>query len=146
MPDIDAKASAEVTIIRNYNFFGAAIRLYPTVNGKKIAGLYTKDFVRFRLKEGKYTLGVMVPDVFLGRWKEGNKIEKQVEAEESYYFLLSPLPLKGMEIEEISREEGEKRLSESTRIETGKLSSNKDPVASVIAPNAEAEGESEGDE
>ena len=146
MPKLDSESTAEISIMRNYNFVGGAIRLYPTVNGKKIAGLYTNHHVQFRLKEGKYTFGLMVPDVFFGRWVDENKIEKNVEAKKQYYFMLSPTLLEGMEIEEIDQKEGEKRISSSNLIQTGTLSDNLDPIGKVLMPIGGLMGLGEDDE
>ncbi len=146
MPKLDGEATSEISIMRNYNFVGSGIRLYPTVNGKKIAGLFSTDYVRFRLKEGKYTFGLMVPDVIFGRWNEENKIEKKIVANNKYYFLLSPKLLDGMEIEEVDSKEGEERLSHSDRVETGNLSNDRDPIAAVLTPVANIMGLDEDDE
>jgi len=125
--------SAEISIIRNYNFGGSAIRLYPTVNNRKIAGLYTKNYIRFYLREGKYVFGLSYPNVVFGKWVKEQAIKKYVRANNQYYFLLSP-SLFGMEIEEIDKPEGEKRIFSSTFIKTGKLSNEPDAVVKLIRP------------
>jgi len=145
MPKLDNKTAAEISIMRNYNFVGGAIRLYPTVDGKKIAGLYTKHHVQFQLKEGKHTFGVMAPNVVFGYWTKGNSIEKDIETNKKYYFLLSP-GIAGMEIEEINQKEGLKRISSSTFTQTGTLSENQDPIGKVLMPIGKAMGLDEDDE
>ncbi len=125
-----SEATAEISIIRNYNFGGSGIRLYPTVNNRKVAGLYTKDYVRFYVEEGKYIFGLSYPDVIFGKWVKEKEIKKYIKANNQYYFLLSP-SLFGMEIEEINKTDGEKRISSSTLIETGKLSSVPDCISKV---------------
>ena len=58
MNESKSLATGEVSIIRNYNYGGSGVRLYPTVNNKKIAGLYTNDYIHFYLKEGTYKFGL----------------------------------------------------------------------------------------
>ena len=145
MPKLDSKTAAEISIMRNYNYIGGGIRYYPTVNGKKIAGLYTKHHVQFRLNEGTYTFGIMAPDVLLGRWVKGNSIEKNIAANKQYYFLLSP-GLMGSEIEEITQKDGEERISSSNLIQTGTLSENLDPLGKVIMPIGKVIGLDEDDD
>ena len=130
-----SKRTAEISIIRNYNFSGSAIRIYPTVNDRKVAGLYTKDYIRFYVEEGKYIFGLTYPNVILGKWVKEKGIKKFVKANHQYYFLISPT-LVGMEIEEINKTDGEKRISSSTYIETGKLSDKPDLIAKTIKPLA----------
>ncbi len=145
MPELKGESFAGVSIMRNYNFWGGGVRLYPTVNGKKIAGLYTNNHVQFRLHEGKYSFGLMVPDVVLGIWKEGNSFDKNIEANKQYYFLLSP-GLMGMEIEEIEQKEAEKRLASSDLIETGSLSDKLDSLGKVLMPIGNLMGLDEDDD
>ena len=133
MPILKSESTAEISIMRNYNIAGSTTRVYPTVNGKKIAGLYTKDYVRFYLKEGKYTFGLMQPDIIAGRWIEENSIEKNVEANKKYYFLLSPAFL-SMEIEEINQKDGESRISTSDLVQAGSLSGDPDPISTILIP------------
>jgi len=133
MPKLKSESVAEISIMRNYNFFGSAVRLYPTVDGKKIAGLYGKEYVRFHLEEGKHTFSIMFPDIVLGRWVEENKIEKNIEATKRYYFLLSP-GIMAMEIEEITQEQGEKRISSSDLVLSGSISDQPDALGKVLLP------------
>jgi len=144
MEEYESNRTAEIFIMRNYNFFGSAIRLYPTINDKKIVGLYTKNHVRFYLKEGKYNFGVKIPDVVFGTWAKSNTIEKVIEANKKYYFLLS-LNIIGMEIEEISQKEGEKRMGTSKLIKTGSLSFSPDSVVKTIRPISDFMGLNEDD-
>ena len=145
MPELKGESSAEISIMRNYNFWGGGVRLYPTVNGKKVAGLYTNHHVQFQLHEGKYTFGLMVPDVVLGIWKEENNINKNIEANKQYYFLLSP-GVMGMEIEEIDQKDAEKRLLSSNLVKTGSLSENLDPLGKVLMPIGSLMGLDEDDD
>ena len=124
--------TAEISIIRNYNTSGSVTRVYPTVNGKKIAGLYTEDYVRFYVEKGVYIFGLMVPAH--GRWIDKNKVKKNVQVKKRYYFLISPSFLNGFEIEEIDEAEGEKRILTSDLIQTGKISSNPDPFSKALIP------------
>ena len=144
LQEYKSQSTAEISIIRNYNFGGSAIRLYPTVNDNKIAGLYTRDYVRFYLEEGKYIFGLSYPNVILGKWVKEQEFKKCIKANNQYYFLLSP-SLFGMEIEEINKTDGEKRISLSTLIETGKLSSEPDALVKFIKPLADTVGLKEDD-
>ena len=144
MPEKKTESTAEISIIRNYNILGSAIRGYPTVNGQKIAGLYTKDYVHFNLEEGKYKFGLMFPDVLLGVWIKENTIEKYIQAKKQYYFLITPTFI-GMEIEEISYKDGEERISSSSLINTGNLSHEPDPVVKIIKPLTDTIGLDEDD-
>jgi len=130
-----SKTTAEISIIRNYSFSGSAIRIYPTVNDRKVAGLYTKNYIRFYVKEGNYIFGLTYPNVILGKWVKEKGIKKLVKANHQYYFLISPT-LFGMEIEEINKTDGGKRISSSIYIETGKLSDKPDLIAKTIKPLA----------
>ena len=137
--------TGEVSIIRNYNYAGSAVRLYPTVNNKKIAGLYTKDYVHFFLKEGTYKFGLMFPDVISGKWIKANFIDKQIKSNSQYYFLLSPT-LFSMEIEEIEKEDAIKRISSSTLVKTGVLSNEAGVIVNAIKPIGDLMGLKENDE
>ena len=139
MQENKSETTAEISIIRNYNFSGSGVRLYPTVNGQKIAGLYTNDYVHFYLREGKYIFGLSYPNVILGNWIKEQEIKKYVKANNQYYFLLSP-SLVGMEIEEINKTVGEKRISSSRLIEAGKLSSEPDALIKFIKPLTDTVG------
>ena len=145
MGEPKSSTTAEISIVRNYNFTGAGIRLYPTINDKKIAGLYTKSYVHFNLKEGSTTFGLMYPDVVFGKWKKGNNIEKYIEAKKQYYFLVSPIILGGFEIEEIEKNDAEERISSSILIATGTYSGQTDPLGKIIHPVADLMGLDEDD-
>lgn len=134
MDENKSALTAEVSIIRNYNFGGSGVRFYPTVDKQKIAGLYTKDYVRFYLKEGNYKFGLMVPDVIFGRWLDENSIEKKIGAEQKYFFLLSPTFIGTMEIEEIEQKEAEERMASSRLIKTGTLSDKAGVAVNIIKP------------
>jgi len=146
MDENKSALTAEVSIIRNYNFEGSGIRFYPTVENKKIAGLYTKDYVHFYLKEGNYKFGLMVPDVIFGRWIDENSIEKKIKAEQKYFFLLSPTFISSMEIEEIEQKEAEERMASSRLIKTGTLSNEVGVVGDIIKPLSDLMGLDENEE
>ena len=145
MQEVKSRGMAEILIIRNYNYMGGGVRIYPTVNDEKIVGLYSNDYSKFYLDEGKYTFGLLVPDVVFGRWIKENTIIKEVKSRNKYYFLTSPNMIGGMEIEEIAKEEAEERISSSTRIKTGTISETSDPIAKVIRPLAKVMGLDEDD-
>ena len=145
MMEPESNNTAEIFIIRNYNYIGSAIRLYPTVNDRKIAGLYTQNYIHFYLKEGSYTFSVKHTDVLLGRWIQGNIIKKIIDANKQYYFLLSPNIIMGMEIEEINDKNAEERLESSIHIQTGNLSHKPDKIVKVIQPLSDAMGLDEDD-
>ena len=134
MNEKKSESTAEISIIRNGNVVGSAIRYYPTVNDKKIVGLYTNDYVHFYLKEGEYKFGLTYPDVAFGRWMKGNFIKKEVKAGMQYYFLLSPTLLFTTEIEEVDKEAGEEMIPSSKLVKTGKLSDNPSSVAKAVKP------------
>jgi len=136
MIDFPAETSAQITIIRNYNPIGSTVRYYPTVDGKKVAGLYTNEHTEFRLPAGKYAFGLMFPVVGLDTWWQ-DEIEKNIEVNRAYYFLLSPkfklISITAVEIEEINIHDANKRLQRSTLVPTGSVSDNPDLAAKVLS-------------
>ncbi len=133
---LPAETSGQITIIRNYNPIGSTERYYPTVNGKKVAGLYTKEHTVFQLPAGQYTIGLMFPVIGLNTWWH-DEMEKTIEVNRKYYFLLSPtfklISISGVEIEEIDQIDAEKRVQRSSFIATGTVSENPDLAAKVLS-------------
>jgi len=125
--------TGEVTIIRNNNFYASGVRYYPTIDDKKIAGLYTKEYVHFYLKSGVYTFGASVPNIALGKWHKGKTIEKYIEKNRQYYFLISPT-YTSVTFNEIDQQDAEKRISKSRLVSTGTLSDNPDSMVEIMQP------------
>jgi len=132
MQETPSKTTAKITVMRNSNIFGSAIRYYPTVDGKKVAGLYTKEHVVFYLPENTYRIGIKFPLVGSNAWKE-DELTKKIEASRQYYFLLSPT-FGGVEIEEVNKKQAQKQLVGSVPIKTGHASSNTDAATIIFAP------------
>ena len=147
MNEKESQSTAKIFIMRNSNPMGSGVRLYPTVNEQKVVGLYSNNYTHFNLKEGKYTFGLLFPDVVFGRWIKENNILKEIKAKKKYYFLLSPTFLGGMEIEEIEKLEAEERISSDVFIKTGKLSKEPNNVVKyVVEPLSNMMGLDEDDE
>jgi len=134
--ELPAATSARITIIRNYNPIGSTERYYPTVNGRKVAGLYTNEHAVFQLPVGQYAIGLMFPVIGLNTWWY-DEIEKNVEANREYYFLLSPkfklISISGVEIEEIDQQDAKDRLQHSSLVPTGTVSESPDLAAKVLS-------------
>jgi len=134
--ELPAETSAQITFIRNYNPIGSTVRYYPTVDGKKVAGLYTNEHTIFRLPAGRYAFGLMFPIIGLDRWWQ-DEMEKDIEAKRHYYFLLSPkfklINMTAVEIEEINQHDADKRVQRSTLVPTGSVSDNPDLAANVLS-------------
>lgn len=142
MQELKSKVTSKVSIIRNYSVLGSEVRFYPTVNKQKVVGLYLNDYTSFYLKEGTYTFGLLVPDLVFASWIKENSIEKELEANKHYYFLVSPTFSGHMEIEEIEKKEGEERISSSTFIGTGNsgvLTEFIRPLSDLIGLNKDEE-------
>ena len=143
LAELPQATSAQITIIRNYNPIGSTVRYYPTVNGKKVAGLYTKEHTSFQLAAGKYSIGLMFPIIGLDTWWR-DELEMKFEAKKHYYFLLSPkfelISLPGVEIEEIEYEDASQRVKSSTLVPTGTVSQNPGIPAKIISAPSKAIG------
>lgn len=118
----ESNGLGNATILRNFNFYGAAAYYWPTVDGKVISGIFSDQYVSFNLTPGEHEVGVSCC-IALAPWLyDGMKI-KVVEGVRRY-FLLSPT-IAGVgyaEIEEISEEEATARIAKATRIKTGFIS------------------------
>jgi len=122
MDEFSVSDENNITMLRNYNFVGGGVHFWPLVNGQEISGIYPKEHVAFKLNSGNYSLGVRCYDsVFPMQYTE--EIEVSILGNESRFFLLSSKIVFGCaEIEEIEEHEALDRLSDSTRIITGKVS------------------------
>jgi len=134
MNKVKNATTGEISIIRNYNFIGSGVRLYPTVDNNKIVGLYSNEYTHFYLKEGTYNFGLMFPDIVSGKWIQENTLKKKIKAHKHYYFLISPALLWGMEIEELKKEDAEKRIRSSKLIQTGTLSKDAGFIIQAMQP------------
>lgn len=117
LPESDNDGN-NLTILRNYNYFGAGGRYWPTVDGQEVSGLFPKEHISFMLSPGKHLVGVRCG------WSE-DQMEVNIKENEMRYFKISPYflnPIVCAEIEEISKSEAIDRLKESTRIKTGFMS------------------------
>jgi len=130
LPVLPPEESAEITVLRNYNLSGSAIRYYPTVNGEKVEGLYTNEHTIFQLTEGTYRLGIELPLIGSNSWRKDG-IEQNIQSRKKYFFLLSP-KLLGVEIEGIDENEATERLRNSTFVPTGAASGDPDATARIL--------------
>ncbi len=116
----DEGSRNNITILRNYNYNGAAIRYWPTLDGEEISGLFPKQHISFMASPGKHQVGVRC------MWSQ-DQMEIDIKENEIRFFKIS-LDLWGLigigcaEIEEISKAEAIERLKTSTRIKTGFMS------------------------
>lgn len=110
-----------VTIIRNFNFYGSGIHYWPTVNDTDIAGLRTKQYVNFALEPGTHSIGVHCFGGWWYSWKH-DEIKASIEEDRKYYYLITPSFFGCAEIDAISQNEGIKRMNKSKRIKTGHIS------------------------
>lgn len=121
LPEFDAEPDNNVTILRNYNYLGSAVRFWPTVDGQEISGLFPKQHNSFKISPGKHSLGVQC-------WWSDDTLDVEIKENEQYNYMVSldPFafinPLACAEIEEISKSEAIDRLKKSTRIKTGHMS------------------------
>lgn len=118
LPESDS--GNNITMLRNYNYVGAAVRYWPTVDGQEISGIFPTEHISFILGPGKHYLGVRCG------WSE-DQVEINVKDNEPRYFKLSPdlwsfLGAGCAEIQEISKTEATDRLGKSMRIKTGYMS------------------------
>jgi len=101
-----------------------------------VAGLYTREHAVFQLPVGQYAIGLMFPVIGLNTWWY-DEIEKNVEANREYYFLLSPkfklISISGVEIEEIDQQDAKDRLQHSSLVPTGTVSESPDLAAKVLS-------------
>lgn len=109
-----------VTILRNYNYFGSAMRYWPTLDGQEISGIFPKQHIAIKVPPGKHMVGVNC------QWSE-DQMEININPNESKFFKISlhPASLIGLacaEIEEISKAEAVERLISSARVKTGHVS------------------------
>lgn len=116
----DENSRNNITILRNYNYIGAGMRYWPTVDGQEISGLFPKQYISFMVSPGKHRVGVRC------MWSQ-DQLEIDVKDNEFRFFKIS-LDLWGFiglgcaEIEEIPKTEAIERLETSTRIKTGFMS------------------------
>lgn len=116
----DENSRNNITILRNYNYMGAGMRYWPTVDGQEISGLFPKQHISFMASPGKHQVGVRC------LWSQ-DQMEIDIKDDEIRYFKIS-LDLWGLigigcaEIEEIPKAEAIERLKTSTRIKTGYMS------------------------
>jgi hypothetical protein len=109
-----------ITILRNYNYIGAAMRYWPTVDGQEVSGLFPKQYISFMASPGKHRVGVRC------LWSE-DQLETDITDNEIRFFkisldLWSLIGIGCAEIEEIPKTEAIERLETSTRIKTGFMS------------------------
>lgn len=109
-----AKKAAESIVIRNKNIVGATNSLIITLDGQEIFGIKIGEYTKFNLEPGKHSIGVKCFGGWTPTWKEDKK-EILFNTESKYYFLISP-DLWCAEIEQLTEQEGVKRVSESTYI------------------------------
>lgn len=114
-----------IIVLRNYNYYGAGIHYWITLNEEDVAGLYTNEHTAFLLPIGQYRIGVRCHGGWLPTWKL-DEINIDVEPNQTYYFLVTPkvrLLLNDCgEIELISEEDGLNRLKKSNKVPTGTYS------------------------
>jgi hypothetical protein len=112
--------SNNVTILRNYNFYGGGIHFWPTVNGERISGLLTNQHTSILLPKGTYVFGVKCSGGL------GNRpLEVTLSDNDRRYFLLTPAFFGCAEIDAISESDARGRLAHSVRIQSGYVSTCK---------------------
>ena len=109
-----------ITVLRNYNYIGAGMRYWPTVDGQEISGLFPNQYISFMVSPGKHRLGVRC------LWSQ-DQMEIDIKDNEIRFFkisldLWSLIGIGCAEIEEIPKAEAIERLETSTRIKTGYMS------------------------
>jgi hypothetical protein len=117
----ESPSENNVTILRNYNYVGGAMRYFPTIDGAEVAGLFPHQHVSVTLSPGPHKIGV--------RCGFGDdELEVTIKDNAKYYYKISPNlwsfvnPSVCGEIEEIGQPDAIERLQASTRISTGHLS------------------------
>ena len=114
-----------VTILREYNFFGSGVRYWPVVD-EEVSGLFPKEYVSFALSSGKHSIGVNCHNA-------EDSIDVDIKDNEQRYFIISfdylvlvnPMDIFGKrcaKIEEVPKTEALELLAKSTRIKTGYVS------------------------
>jgi hypothetical protein len=115
---------AKIVIIRNYNFYGAGIHYWPTLDGQDIAGLLTNQYTTFDLAAGKHRLGVRCHGGWTRTFKH-EEIEAIIESNKSYYYLLSPVYSLVRDvcakIEPIESQEGMDLMKRAKLVPTGEI-------------------------
>lgn len=118
----DTDSTARVLILRNYNFWGGGVHLWPTLDGEDVAGLRTNEYTEILVTESVHNLGVR----YYGNWKfigwNHNEIKVDLKRGEQYYYLLSPTIIGTFEIEEIEQEKALRRIAKSKLVKPGTIS------------------------
>lgn len=113
-----------VTILRNADIGYYRERYWPTLAGKNLAGLLTKQHISFTLKPGDHRLGVKC---YLRHGPSGTEFSVQeiditLTKNESRYFVLGKPFISCASIKEIKQSVAEEFLKKSIRIKTGLVS------------------------
>ena len=120
-PEAEVEDVNNVIVLRNYNYFGAGGRYWPTIDGEEVAGIFPKQHVSIKLPIGKHIIGVRCG------WGD-DQLVVEIKENEQRLFKVSPdlwafiSPFACAEIEEISKSDAVNRLMKSTRIKTGFIS------------------------
>jgi len=103
LPEAENNRSNNINILRSYNYIGAGIRYWPTVDGQEISGLFPKQYISFKVSPGKHQVGVRC------MWSQ-DQLEIDIKDNEIRFFKLSPdlwsfIGIGCAEIEEITKTE-----------------------------------------
>lgn len=98
--------SAQITVIRNKNIFGAGVRVPLLLDGFEIAMMRVGQYVTFSVSDGVHAVG-----------PRSTQLSLPFVRGEQYFFMVSPAGSSGtVEIERMTPEDASKRIAVSTRI------------------------------
>ncbi len=110
-PLADSAAAAEIVVIREARFVGAALSFYVSLDGTPVFSLGNDQHVIIPVAPGQHLLGIAA-----GGWNGGTSLVQTVAQQRLYYRIHSAPTTTGLRLEAVSAEVGQALMAKTTRL------------------------------